>query len=180
MSTGLWTGSTGVGSRVHGFIKRRSLATDPTVEVAGSGRGRRGLALAAARHDRAQRLTGVRIFSSYGSRFSMIFAPTGSQQRGNLIMLTLIGREQRRSPATMRRLGQSLATVRVASGETSAPRACANASSSSLLASRPTNCSERWRKTWIWWLPRVRSVLDLRPKIRTIGSARYRGFSIGS
>jgi hypothetical protein len=84
MSTGLWTGSTGVGSRVHGFIKRRSLATDPTVEVAGFGRGRRGLALAAARHDRAQRLTGVRIFSSYGSRFSMIFAPTGSQQRGEL------------------------------------------------------------------------------------------------
>jgi hypothetical protein len=31
-------------------------------------------------------------------------------------------------------------------------------------------------KTQIWWLPRVRRVLDLRPKIRTIGGAKYRGF----
>jgi hypothetical protein len=57
-----------------------------------------------------------------------------------------------------------------------APRTCAKASSSSLLASRPTNCFEQWQKTRIWWLPRVLWVLDLRPKIHTICGAIYRGF----
>jgi hypothetical protein len=80
------------------------------------------------------------------------------------------------SPATVRHLGRCLVTMRRASGEASAPRMCAEASSSSLLASRPINCSKRWRKTQIWWLPRVRRVLDLQPKIRTMGGAIYRGF----
>jgi hypothetical protein len=83
---------------------------------------------------------------------------------GILIMLTLIGGERQRSPATVRRLGRCLAMVRAASGEVSAPRTCAEASSSSLLASRPINCSERRWKTRIWWLPRVGRVLDLWPK----------------
>jgi hypothetical protein len=30
-------------------------------------------------------------------------------------------------------------------------------------------------KTQIWWLPSVRRVLDLQPKIRTMGGAIYRG-----
>jgi hypothetical protein len=76
----------------------------------------------------------------------------------------------------VRQLDRCLVTVRTASGEASAPRTCTKASLSSLLASRPTNCSERQRKTRIWWLHRVRWVLDLRPKIRTILRAIYRGF----
>jgi hypothetical protein len=62
---------------------------------------------------------------------------------GNSIMLTLIGGERQRSPTTVRQLGRCLATLRAASGEASALRTCAEASLNSLLASRPTNCSER-------------------------------------
>jgi hypothetical protein len=76
----------------------------------------------------------------------------------------------------VRRLDRCLVTVRAASGEDSAPRTCDVASSNSLLASQPINVSERQRKTQIWWLPRVRRVLDLWPKIHTIGGAIYRGF----
>jgi hypothetical protein len=94
----------------------------------------------------------------------------------NVFMLTLINGEWQRSPAMVRRLGRCLSTVRVASSEASAPRTCAKASSSSLLASRQTNCSDRWRKTRIWWLPRVQRVLDLWPKIHTICGAIYTGF----
>jgi hypothetical protein len=66
-----------------------------------------------------------------------------------MIMLTLIGREMQQSPATVRRLSWCLSMVRAASGEASTPRTCAKASSSSLLASRPTNCSDQQRKTQI-------------------------------
>jgi hypothetical protein len=93
---------------------------------------------------------------------------------GKLIRLTLIGGGRQRSPATVRRLGWSLVTVRVASGEALAPRTCTEASSNSPLAARPINCSERQRKIRIWWLPRVRRVFDLRLKIRTMGGAIYR------
>jgi hypothetical protein len=81
-----------------GFIKRRLLATgsmarvkpsellsqsfitDQTVGVAGSGQGRRGLALTVAHHGRARRLIGVQVFLSHGGQFPMRFAPTGSQR----------------------------------------------------------------------------------------------------
>jgi hypothetical protein len=155
---------------------QESPGADLTAEAAGSGRGQRRLTLAAARHGRVRRLTGVRVFSSYGDRFSIRFAPTGSHRQGNMFMLTLIGGEWQRSLTTMRRLGRCLSTVRVASGEALAPRTCVKASLSSLLASRPTNCSDRQWKTRIWWLPRVRQVLDLWPKIHTICGAIYRGF----
>jgi hypothetical protein len=59
------------------------------VEAAGSGRGRRGLALAAARHGRARWLAKVRVSSSYGGRFSMRFAPKGSQRRGERVYANL-------------------------------------------------------------------------------------------
>jgi hypothetical protein len=137
-------------------------------EAAGLGQGRRRLRLTAARHGRARRLAGVQVFSSYGGRFSIRFAPTGSQRRGNMFMLTLIGGERQRSTAMVRRLGRCLSTVSAASDEASAQRMCAKASLSSLLASRPTSCSDRRQKTRIWWLLRVRRVLGLRPKIRTI------------
>jgi hypothetical protein len=68
---------------------------------------------------------------------------------GNMFMLTLIGGERQRSPATVRRLGRCLSTVRATSSEASALRTCAKASSRSLLASLPTNCSDRWWKTQI-------------------------------
>jgi hypothetical protein len=154
---------------------QESPGADPTVEAAGFGRGWHRLALAAVHHGRVRRLVGVRVFSSHGGRFLIRFDSTGSQQQGDLFMLTLIGRERRRSSAMVRQLGRCLSTVRAASSEASAPRTCAKASSSSLLTSRPTNFSDRWRKTRIWWLPRVRRVLDLQPKIRTICSAIYRG-----
>jgi hypothetical protein len=57
---------------------------------------------------------------------------------GNVFLLTLISGE---------RLNRCLSTVRVASGEASAPRTCAKASLNSLLASRPTICSDWRRKT---------------------------------
>jgi hypothetical protein len=71
---------------------------DPTAEAAGSGQGRRRLTLAVVRHGRARQLTGVQVFSSYGGRFLIRFAPTGSQRRGERFMLTLIGGERQRSP----------------------------------------------------------------------------------
>jgi hypothetical protein len=58
---------------------QESPGADPTAEVARSGRGRRQLTLAVVRHGRAQRLTGVPVFSSYSGRFSMRFSPTESQ-----------------------------------------------------------------------------------------------------
>jgi hypothetical protein len=63
-----------------------------------------------------------------------------------VFMLTLVGGERQRSPATVRRLGRCLSTVRVASDEALAARMCAKASLSSLLASRPTNYSDRGEK----------------------------------
>jgi hypothetical protein len=96
----------------------------------------------------------------------------GLQRRRERVYANL---NQRRA-ATVKRLGRCLETVRAASGEASAPRTCAKVSSSSLLASQPTNCSDRRRKTRIWWLPRVRPVLDLWLKIRTICGAIYSGF----
>jgi hypothetical protein len=57
--------------------------------MTGSGRGRRGLARAAARRGRAWRLTGVRVFSSYGCQFLMRFAPTVSQRRGERVYASL-------------------------------------------------------------------------------------------
>jgi hypothetical protein len=86
--------------------------------------------------------------------------------KGNVFMLALIGWERQ----------WCLSTVRMASGEASAPRTCAKASLSSLLTSLSTNCSNRRWKIWIWWLPRVRQVLDMRSKICTICGAIYRGF----
>jgi hypothetical protein len=154
---------------------QESPGVDLTAEAAGSDRGRHRLTLAVVRRGRARRLTGVWVFSSYGGRFSIRFAWDHSNE-GNVFMLTLIGRERQWSPAMVRRLGRCLSTVRAASGEALAPWMCANASLSSLLASRPTNCSDRWRKTRIWWRPRVRRVLVLRPKICTTGGAIYRGF----
>jgi hypothetical protein len=130
------------------------------VGAAGSIRRWCGLALTAVRHGRAWRLAGVQVFSSHGGRFPMRFAPTGAQHEGNSIRLTLISGARQQNPAMVRRLGWHLVTVRAASGEASAPRTCAGASSSSLLASRLINCSERRWKTRIWWLPRVWWVLD--------------------
>jgi hypothetical protein len=98
------------------------------------------------------------------------------RNEGNLIMLTIFGGGRQWSLAMVRWLGQCLVTVRAASGEALTPKTCAEASSNSLLAFRPTNCFERRRKTRIWWPPRVSRVLDLQSKIRTIGSAIYTGF----
>jgi hypothetical protein len=58
-------------------------------ETAGSGRGQRRLTLAAARCGQAWWLTGVRVFSSYSGWFSMRFAPTGSQRRGEHVYANL-------------------------------------------------------------------------------------------
>jgi hypothetical protein len=95
-----------------------------TAEVAGFGRERRRLALTAVHHGRAQWLTGVRVFLSYGGRFLIRFAPTGSQRRGEHVYANLNWRRA----ATVRWLGRCLSMVRAASGEASAPRTCAKAS----------------------------------------------------
>jgi hypothetical protein len=165
------------------FIKHRLLATGSTAQIKPNESVSRLLISAvhhrsdgwggwlqpwAARHGRARRLTGVGVLS-YGGRFLMRFAPMGSQWWGERGYANL----NRRRAGTEPRNGE-VAMVREAFGEASAPRTCAKASLSSLIGSRPTNCSERRRKTWIWWLPRVRRVLDLWHKICTICSAIYR------
>jgi hypothetical protein len=75
-----------------------------------------------------------------------VFNEVCSSDEGNMFMLTLICGEQQRSLATVRQLGRCLSMVRVASCEDSTPRTCTKDSSSSLLDSRPTNCSDRWWK----------------------------------
>jgi hypothetical protein len=162
---------------VSSQLLQESPDVDPTAEVAGSSRGRRWLMLTTARRGWARRLVGVWVFLSYGGRFfwwGLLLRDHNDE--GNSIRLTLISEGRQRSPATLRRLGRCMEIVWAASNEASAPRMCAEASSSSLLASRLINCFERWQKTQIWWLPRVQRVLDLWPKIRTMGGAIYRGF----
>jgi hypothetical protein len=83
--------------------------TDPMAEAAGSGQGRRRLALAAARRGRARRLVGVRVFSSYGGRFSIRFAPTRSQRRGEHVYANL----NRRRAATKPDNGEAARSVLV-------------------------------------------------------------------
>jgi hypothetical protein len=88
MSTTLCTGSTGVVSQVYrlliSVVHRRS---------DGWGRWLRpGVAPARAHgacHGWAWRLAGVRVFSSYGGRFLMRFAPTGSQWWGKRVYTNL-------------------------------------------------------------------------------------------
>jgi hypothetical protein len=70
-------------------LMQESRSADPTSEVAGSNRGRRRLTLAAMRHGRAMRLTRVRVFSSYGGRFSIRFSPTVWQRRGERVYANL-------------------------------------------------------------------------------------------
>jgi hypothetical protein len=62
---------------------------DLMAEAAGSGRGRHRLTLTAVHRGRARWLTGVRVFSTYGGRFSMRFAPTESQQPGERVYTNL-------------------------------------------------------------------------------------------
>jgi hypothetical protein len=62
---------------------------DSMAEAAGSIWGRRRLTLTAVRRGRVRWLTGVRVFSTYGGRFSMRFAPTGSQQQGKHVYAKL-------------------------------------------------------------------------------------------
>jgi hypothetical protein len=68
---------------------QESPGADPMAEAAGSGRGRRG---------RARWLTGVRVFSSYSGQFSMMFAPTGSQRRGERVYANLNRRRAATKP----------------------------------------------------------------------------------
>jgi hypothetical protein len=77
---------------------QESPSANPTAEVAGSGRGRRWLVLTLARRGRARWLTGVWVFSSYGDRFSMRFAPMGSQWRGERVYANLNRRRATTKP----------------------------------------------------------------------------------
>jgi hypothetical protein len=155
---------------------QESPGADPMAEVASSGRGRRRLMLAVVCYGQARRLVGVRVFSSYGGRFSMRFAPTESQRWGERIYANLNRRR---------------ATTKLGNGEASRPvlvdgegglqwsfgsKDMRQGFHELPSSSRMTNCFDRWRKTWIWWLLRLRQVLDLRLKICTIYGAIYRGF----
>jgi hypothetical protein len=77
---------------------QESPGADPTVEAAGSGRGRCRLTLTAARHGWARWLTGVRVFSSYCGQFSIRFAPTGSQRWGERVYANLNRRRAATKP----------------------------------------------------------------------------------
>jgi hypothetical protein len=78
---------------------QESLGADPTAEAAGSGRGRRQLALVVACQGRAQRLVRVRVFSSYSDQFLIRFAPTGSQRRGERVYANLNQRRAATKPS---------------------------------------------------------------------------------
>jgi hypothetical protein len=166
MFTAPWIGSTGVGSWVHesmDFIKRRLLASGSTTRIESSEPVFRLLISAVHRwsdgwggwlwpraaparaRGSASRLSVVAHWSSSflelrWSVFDEVFSYGITMTRGNVFMLTLIGGERQRSSTTVRRLGRCLSMVRAAFGEASAPRTCAKASSSPLLASRPANC----------------------------------------
>jgi hypothetical protein len=110
---------------IHGstdFIKRRSLASGSTSQIEsnepifrllisvvhhrsdGSGGWlRSGAASARARGGAARpstRLIGVRVFLSYGCRFLMRFAPTGSQRPGERVYANLNRRRAATKPGT--------------------------------------------------------------------------------
>jgi hypothetical protein len=68
---------------------QESPGADSTAEAAGFDRGRRRLTLEAVRCGRARRPSGVRVFSRYGGRFLMRFAPTESQRRGKRVYANL-------------------------------------------------------------------------------------------
>jgi hypothetical protein len=54
--------------------------------------------LAVVRHGQAWRLTGVQVFSSYSGRFSMRFAPTGSQRQGERVYANINRRRAATEP----------------------------------------------------------------------------------
>jgi hypothetical protein len=91
---------------------QESPGADLTAEAAGSSRGWRRLTLATARRDRARWLTGVRVFSSYGGRFLIRFAPTGSQRQGERVYANL----KRRRAATKPGNGEAARPVLVDGG----------------------------------------------------------------
>jgi hypothetical protein len=180
MSTTLWTGFTSESvSRLRLILVNRYLCRSSLIRwlrqlaPAGGGVGSRSWRRVAAERSGSSEFEFSRA-TMVGFWWGLLLLDHSDE--GNAFMLTLIDGELQRSSTTVRRLGRCLAMVRVAFGEASAPMTYAKASSSSLLASWPTNCSDRRWKTQIWWLPRVRRVLDLRPKIRTICGAIYRGF----
>jgi hypothetical protein len=153
-----------------------SLPMQATTEADGSDRGWRRLTLAAARRGRARRLTGVWLFLSFGGQFSIRFAPTGSQRRGERVYANL-----NRRRAAMKPDNSGVARPVLVDGEgglqwSFSSKDVRQGFLSSLLASRLTNCNDRRRKTQIWWLPRVRRVLVLLPKIHTTCGDIYRGF----
>jgi hypothetical protein len=88
-------------------LMQESPGADPMAEAAGSSWGRRRLSLEAARRGRARRLTGVRVFSSYSGRFSIRFAPTGSQRWGERVYANL----NRRRAATKPNNGEAARPV---------------------------------------------------------------------
>jgi hypothetical protein len=55
--------------------------------------------LVAARHGRERRLARVQVFSSFGGRFPMRFAPTGSQRRGDRDYANIIRRRAVTEPS---------------------------------------------------------------------------------
>jgi hypothetical protein len=77
---------------------QESPGADLTAEVAGSGWGWRQLMLTAVHRGRARRLIRVWVFSSYGGRFLMRFAPTESHLRGECVYANLNRRRATMKP----------------------------------------------------------------------------------
>jgi hypothetical protein len=69
-------------------LMQESPGADSTTEVAGSGRGQHQLTL-----------TEIQVFSSYGGRFSIRFARTGSQRRGERVYANLNRRRAATKPS---------------------------------------------------------------------------------
>jgi hypothetical protein len=77
---------------------QESPGTDLTAEAAGFARGRHWLTVAAVHHGWARRLAGVQIFSSYGGRFSIRFAPTRSERQRERVYANLNQRRAATKP----------------------------------------------------------------------------------
>jgi hypothetical protein len=77
-------------------LMQESPSADLMAEAAGSSRGRHRLTV--SRRGRARWLAGVRVFSSYGGRFLMRFALTGSQRWGERVYANLNWRRAAMKP----------------------------------------------------------------------------------
>jgi hypothetical protein len=133
-------------------------------------------AASAHAHGRVRRLTGVWVFLSYDGRFFMRIALTGSQRWGERVYANL-----NRWIATTKIGNSEAARSVLVNGEGGLRWSFGSKDVHQVFLELPSSFStdqllRSVAENLNLWLPRVRRVLDLRPKIHTICGAIYRGF----